>query len=134
MNKNKPVTISLQALLLADHIYKDTVSGKYIIAGTFHQLNVPAFPATFGKTVGVFVSLCGVKGKTGINLEFLDTSTGKVLMHTQSLEISCDTTELSVDFAIEVPPLPLPHAGRYLFRLAADGNILGEVAVIAHSP
>lgn len=133
-NHSAPGEIRLQALLLADHIYRDQVSGKYVIAGTFYQLNVAALPITFGRTIGVFVSLSGLKGKMGIGLEFVDTSNGEVLMRTQSLEVSCDDPDLPVEFAVEVPPLPLPHAGRYLFRLVADGGVVGTVAVSVHAP
>ncbi|MCH8987738.1 MAG: hypothetical protein IIA92_02915 [Chloroflexi bacterium] len=121
-------------MLLADHIYRDQGSSKYVIAGTFHQLNVATFPITFARTIGVFVSLSGLNGKTSIDLEFVDTSSGEVLMRTQSLEVSCDDPDFPVEFAIEVPPLPLPHAGRYLFRLAADGTVVGTVAVSVRAP
>lgn len=133
-NQSPPAEVRLQSLLLADHIYRDQSSGKYVIAGTFYQLNVAAFPITFARTIGVFVSLSGLKGKTGIDLEFVDTSNGEVLMRTQSLEVSCDDPDLPVEFAVEVPPLPLPHAGRYLFRLAADGAVVGTVAVSVRTP
>jgi hypothetical protein len=128
---NRQSEINLQAILLADHIYQDKDTGKYVIAGTFHQLNVPSFPATLGKIVNVFISLTGLTGKAAINLEFVDASSGKQLMHMSSLEISCDSPDVSVDFAVEVPPLPLPNAGRYLFRASADGNLIGEVALYA---
>jgi hypothetical protein len=133
-DQSPPAKVRLQALLLADHIYRDEGSGKYVIAGTFYQLNVAAFPITFARTIGVFVSLSGLKGKTSIDLEFVDTSSGEVLMRTQSIEVSCDDPDLPVEFAVEVPPLPLPHAGRYLFRLAADGTVVGAVAVSVGAP
>ena len=55
-------------------------------------------------------------------------------MQTQSLEVSCDDPDLPVEFAIEVPPLPLPHAGRYHFRLVAGGSVVGTVAVSVSAP
>jgi hypothetical protein len=133
-NQSTPGEIRLQALLLADHIYRDQDTGKYVIAGTFYQLNVAAFPITFGRTIGAFVSLSGLKGKTGIDLEFVDTSSEEVLMRTQSLEVFCDDPDLPVEFAVEVPPLPLPHAGRYHFRLVAGGSVVGAVAVFVRAP
>jgi hypothetical protein len=134
MKLSPPAQVGLQALLLADHIYRDQGSGKYVIAGTFHQLNVAAFPTTFARTIGVFVSLSGLTGKTGIDLEFVDASSGEVLIRTQSLEVVCEDPDLPVEFAVEVPPLPLPHAGHYLFRLMMAGTVLGTAAVTVRSP
>ena len=36
----------VQAILLADHVYQDRETGKYVIAGTFNQLRGQAFPAS----------------------------------------------------------------------------------------
>ena len=122
--------MKLQALLLSDHVYRDEGSGKYVIAGTFHQINASAFPTTLSKTVGVFVALSGLTGRAGIKFEFLDAATGEVFMDTQALEVVSEDPDLPVEFAIEVPPLPLPRAGRYLVRVAANGTVLGEAAVL----
>ncbi len=123
----------LQALLLADHIYCDQGSGKYVIAGIFHQLNVVSFPTTFTRTIGVFVSLSGLTGKTDIDLEFVDASNGEVLICTQSLGISCENPDMTVEFAIEVPPLPLPHEGYYLLRLLVNDTVLGITTMSVHA-
>jgi hypothetical protein len=123
--------LKLHAMLLADHVYHDEGSGKYVIAGTFHRLNVPKFPTTLGKTVGVFVSLSGCEGDIDLDLHFVDGRTGDVLLSSQSLAFHCDEPALPVDFALELPPLPLPHSGRYALRLAANGTLLGELPVTA---
>lgn len=117
--------LCVQALVLADMIYQDRDSGKYVLAGTFHQLNVPSLPCTFSRTIGLFISLLSVQGHTKIDVEFVDEHSDDVLMRTQSLEVVGHDQEAVVDFALEVPYLPLPHEGRYLFRLATDGVVLG---------
>lgn len=122
---------TLQALITADHIYRDAGTGKYVIAGTFHQVNVQEFPATLERTVGVFVSLRGVSGETGLALEFVDAASGDVLMGSRSMTVVAPDAETPVEFAVELPPLPLPHPGRYLIRLACDGSPVGEAPVLA---
>jgi hypothetical protein len=118
-------------MLLADHVYRDEGSGKYVIAGTFHRLNVAGFPTTLAKTVGVFVSLSGCDGDIDLDMDFIDGQTGDVLLSSQSLAFHCNDPTLPVDFALELPPLPLPRSGRYALRLAANGTVLGEIPVIA---
>ncbi len=122
--------IKLQALLLADHIYCDHGTGKYVIAGTFYQLNVAGVPATFGRSVGAFVSLSGLSGKTRIHLEFVDPANGDVLLRTRSFDIACSDPASPVEFGVEIPPLPLPHTGCFPFRLFANGEPVGCVSVI----
>lgn len=124
----------LGALLLADHIYRDEVSGKHVIAGTFHQLNVAAFPITFARTIGVYLAFRGCAGKATIDLDFVEAASGEILMRSRAMEIVCDDPGRSVELALEVPPLPLPRAGQYLFRLTVNGHVLGEAALWAQGP
>lgn len=124
----------MQALLLADHIYRDVDTGKYVIAGTFHHLGVSAIPTAFGRSIGVFISLRGIEGKVQIRLEWQNADQQEVLMNTPSFEIACENPNLPVEFAIEVPPLPLPYSGHYLFRLFVDGVMLGTTTLMVHMP
>jgi hypothetical protein len=124
--------VTMQALLLADVIYREQGTGKYILAGTFHQLNVSGFPTTFPRTVGVFASVLGLEGPADLAFEFVDDVDGNVLMRTQSLEISSDAPDVPVQLALEVPRLPLPHAGRYWVRLLMNGSVLGAAPVHVH--
>jgi len=126
--------LRLQALLLADHIYRDEGSGKYVIAGTFHQVNVATFPTTLVRTVGIFVSLSGLTGKAALDVELVEVASGESLMRTRSMEVSCDHPDQPVELALEVPPLPLPRPGRYVFRLLVNGAPLGEATVLARGP
>jgi len=116
--------IDVLAFLVADQVYCDQGSNKYIIAGTFHQLNISAFPSVFHKTVGVFIKLANFAGSAHLQLVFEDRSTGEALMRTRALEISSKNPHLPVELALEVPPLPLPRAGRYSFKLLVDGNLI----------
>jgi hypothetical protein len=117
--------IRLNALLLADQIYQDRESGKYVVAGIFHQINVPGFPTTLERSVGLFVSLTGVSNDANVELTFVDPADGTVLMRNRSLRVTWDDAETPVEFALEIPPLPLPHPGRYRLQLAVDGTELG---------
>lgn len=126
--------LRLRALLLADHIYRDEGSGKYVIAGTFHQVNVATFPTTLVRAIGIFVSLSGLTGKAALDVELVEVASGDILMRNRSMEVSCDDPDLPVELALEVPPLPLPRAGRYVFRLLVNGAPLGEATVRVRGP
>jgi hypothetical protein len=55
-------------------------------------------------------------------------------MHNRAMEIVCADPDRPVELALEVPPLPLPRAGRYLFRLTVNRHLLGEAALWAQGP
>ena len=89
------------------------------------------FPGSLERSVGVFVCVSGFEGDVDLDLDFTHTDNGDVLLKSQSLGFSCSDPTLPVEFAVELPPLPLPRAGRYAVRLAARGTVLGEAPVIA---
>jgi hypothetical protein len=37
---------AIQAIVLADNVYRDVRTGKHVVAGTFHQINVLEIPTT----------------------------------------------------------------------------------------
>jgi hypothetical protein len=117
---------TLQALVPADHIYRDEGTGKYVIAGTFHQVNLERFPATLGRTVGLFVALRGVDGEADVQFELVGPEQDEPLMRSHDMRVTSPDPEKTVEFAVELPPLPLPVPGRYTLRLEVDGAPLGE--------
>jgi hypothetical protein len=44
-------------------------------------------------------------------------------------EIAFEDRDRPVELALEVPPLPLPRAGRYAFKLLVNGNVIGTAAI-----
>jgi hypothetical protein len=129
-----PQPIQLQALILADHIYQDHVTGKYVIAGTFHQLNIAQFPSTFARSIGVFVSFRGVTGHNKLNLAVVDPLDDTVLIQTPTFEFDWTDENRPVELAVEVPPMPLPHAGQYSFRLLVNDTFVAETYIVARLP
>jgi hypothetical protein len=121
-----PVTV--QALVLADHIYRDGATGKHVVAGTFHQIAMPELPATLPLSVGVFIVLSGLEGDTELGLQFVEPD-GDVLLDLQGIELSVGDEIESIELGLEVPPLPLPRAGRYAMRVTLDGAVLAEAPV-----
>jgi hypothetical protein len=119
----------LQALVPADHIYRDQQTGKYVIAGTFHQVNLASFPATLGRSVGVFVALRGIVGDTALEFELVGPESPEPLLRSHNLRVTSADPDRTLEFAVELPPFPLPTPGRYALRLGVDGAALGETVL-----
>lgn len=121
----------LQALLLADHVYKDQATGKFVLAGTFRQLWASQFPTHFSQRIHAFVSLTDLRGRSSIRLRYVDSADLAVLLETPPLEIECEDPLETLEFAVEIPGFPMPHPGAYTFELHADGDLLGSLRVTA---
>ncbi|HEX3599722.1 MAG TPA: hypothetical protein VHU84_06235, partial [Lacipirellulaceae bacterium] len=92
---------TLQALILAEHVYQDALTGKKIIAGTFNTMlycskkqDYPTQVNEEGDTVAVvpggtsagtpwlFVSLTDVLGEVELSVRYVDLKHMSVLMET----------------------------------------------------
>lgn len=116
----------LLALLLADHVYRDQETGKHVVAGTFNQLEAPTLPVRFTGPVTLFASVADVLEPTTFELRFLELATGEDLLGPREVELGPEASGLAIEFAVVLPPLPLPRAGRYAFRLSSPVATLGE--------
>ena len=138
----KPV---LQAMVLADHVYRDADTGKHIICGTFTvQLfgkpnTEPApdsedggkrhrfvGPVTRAGTPFLYIALVEVHGNVPLELKFVDLSDATVLFEAHLVVASHDP------IAISEYVMPMPHqiltgkAGNYTLDLLHDNAILGS--------
>lgn len=126
----------VQALLLADHVYIDRESGKTIIAGTFDQIWATEFPTVFGRATWAFVSLTDLRGPAEVVLRYVDLTDGSVLLTTNPIPVATDDPLKSAQIRLEIPPLPMPHAGAYALELMVGGALAGTLRVVAgqHKP
>ena len=135
----------LQALLLADRIYRDA-TGKHIIAGTFNKMifvKGGAKPRTVeidgeekqlipgGVQVGspyVYVSLTELRGKIQCVLRYVNLEQDKALFETQFAIESSDPLQ-TVELVLPMPMLP-PVAGVHALELLCDDEPVGSYRVI----
>lgn len=135
----KPV---LQAILLADHVYRDGSSGKYIIAGSFNRLflgNNSAVPKTQtlepgkifvmpGQKAGspfVYLNLTSLHGEALLILRYADLSDDSILLKME-IKLECKDPLQTVELAFPLPPLPTPHDGVYALELLWNEEMLGS--------
>ncbi len=138
----KPI---LQALLVADHVYRDATTGKYVVAGVFHSIrltNQPtrtidaspgAAPMTLipvplgGHRAGspfCYLSLTEVRGEQHFVLRYVDLSSDKPLFQT-SFGIKCDDPVATCEMAFPLPSLPAERAGTFALEMLWNDEPLG---------
>ncbi|MEI8371387.1 MAG: hypothetical protein WCJ35_00980 [Planctomycetota bacterium] len=141
----KPV---LQALVLADRVYRDAVSGKRIIAGTFTSFWFSKTPAhkevtqpdgtkrrllAGGLQAGspwAYLSLTDVVDGTKLLLQFVNVGTQKQLFSTE-VELKCTDRLATVEVELALPMLPIDAKGVYAFEVLCDGELLGSYRIHA---
>jgi len=139
----KPV---LQALLLADRIYRDRTTGKHIIAGTFNKLSFAkgdAEPKTVeidgekrqlvpgGMQAGspsAYISLTDIRGKVKCVLRYVNLERDQALFQTQ-FSIDCPDPLHTVELVLPMPMLP-PVAGVHVLELLCDDEPIGSHRII----
>ena len=138
----KPI---LQALLLADSVYKD-VTGKHIIAGTFNKMVFEkggAKPVTVeingeekslipgGRQAGspyAYISLTEIRGKIRCVLRYVNLKQNMVFFQTH-FAIECPDPLQTVEAVLPMPMLPLV-AGVHALELLCDDEPIGSHRII----
>jgi hypothetical protein len=142
----KPV---LQALVLADHVYKDVFTGKMVIAGAFNQVHFtkrapergteqPAGQprklewhevARMGSPFA-YISLTEIRGTLPIELRYVDLEDNVVMLRME-LSVVSKSPLATAEIVVQLPPLPTPHAGVYALELLTENEPLGSLRITA---
>ena len=148
---SKPI---VQALVLADQVYQDKKTNKFIIAGTFNRYHLRKKPSQ-GETaesppdvdaaagglrkmelsqvwsVGspfAYINLTNVRGQVPFELRYVDLHDYLVLL-SLSFAIPAKDPLDSVEICARLPVLPAPHPGVYALELLTDNEVLGSYRV-----
>ena len=134
-------------MVLADHVYQDRQTGKFIIAGTFGsiffgkrkviepkeerpsevagQRQTFAGPLTQIGSPYLYLALAEVQGKVPLTIRFVDLSDANVLFETQLTVTSADPVA-TAEYVVPMPSLPASKVGSFSLDLLYDGEMLGS--------
>lgn len=144
----KPV---LQAILLADHVYQDRFTGKFVVSGIFsaiaqataspQQLQHAAVagdvlaPGMKAGSPTAYLSVTDVKGPVELTLRYADLVDNSILIQA-TIQLQCDDPLQTIELRIPLPELPIPHPGTYALELLCDEEMLGahRVRVVSLTP
>jgi hypothetical protein len=136
----KPI---LQALLVADHIYTDSLTGKRVICGVFnnlmniksdalegdpktkHPLIQNVVPGADAGSPSVYISLTDVRGEQHFDLRYVDLREDEVLFQF-GFELKCDDPLKTLELVFPSPRLPRHKLGVFAFELLWDNEPLGS--------
>ena len=126
------MSYQIEALLMADNIYQDVSSKKFILSGLFHQINTSELPFILSCSFGIFISVSGLIGLSAIKFEIIDLTTNTSLASMSSIEINSPDATIPVCFGIEVPPFEIYNAGRHEVNLEINQHLVHSSPLIIH--
>jgi uncharacterized protein DUF6941 len=143
LRQGYPVKPLLQALLLADHVYTDRVTGKNIVVGIFHRIFIRAQPpqgteANTGELQVIrvgpqghqagspfcYISLTEVRGEQTFRLRFVDLSDETALMEGQ-FTVTSPGPLATIEAIVALPMLPVNKVGTFALELLLGDEPLG---------
>ena len=120
------ITPFLVAALVCDVASEDPNTGKKNLVGIFDHVRSEAFPIE--SRMSLYIKLTDAEGYYPLEVEYVYVNDNTVLAKVDT-EIDVEDRTVSVDFIMHPPPLPIPHPGRYEFRIKASGMFLGNAFI-----
>ena len=118
----------VRAILLADQIYQDTLTGKFVIAGTFDQISVTAFPGDHSST-SLYLNLGDFHGSHELLVRLVRLEDGIETDLVCIEGIEQEVRARTLEFHVPLPPMSFDRAGSYSIEVVWDGNLLGECRI-----
>lgn len=112
-----PIVLSM---IICDHYYRDSNSGKSIISGTFNSINSVNYPSKHGNCA-VYISMSDVAIDGELQLEFKKVD-GSFSMKLPKWGIKAPGDRQAIlEIGGNINGLPLPEEGFYEFVLSFNG-------------
>lgn len=116
-----PPSPTCKAILLCDSAIVDAGTGKVSLIGLIDHFTVHKFPARL-PSYHAFLQITDAVGRYEIVLEIHDLQNDTVLARGQGIGIEISEKLSKANVIIPIPPLPLPHAGKYDFVVFANSQ------------
>jgi hypothetical protein len=71
-----------------------------------------------------------VHGSADLVLRFVDLKTNDTLLEMQGLHADAGNPLETVEMVVQIPPLPIPHAGAYAFEVLCDEELVGSLRLL----
>jgi hypothetical protein len=121
-----------KAILLCNQTIVDASTGQVSIIGTFDELHLPTLPGST-RPFTVYLQLTDGIGEYALAIEIHDLNEDQVLARVAGPAIEFTERIGNFSLVIEVPALPLTHAGFYDLVVFADRQEIDRQKFLATS-
>ena len=118
------------AILLCDQIIVDERSKKKTLVGIFDSIYARQFPVRH-RSLSVYVRVTDAEGQYEFRMDYVQVKTDKLLGTGKILAVPITDRLKAHELIMEFPPIEIPEAGDYEFRLWANGRYIGRAKFAA---
>ncbi len=124
--KLSPQAPEVVAMVLADHVHRDSGTGKHYILGTYDGVVLPRFPCCC-PVLQVYAALTDGRGRVTVRLVLTDADEelGALSVAEGSVEMADPNRNAEVVFSLR--DVVIPRAGQYRLQLLACGQLVREL-------
>lgn len=103
---------SALSIIICDNLWKDQLSGKTYILGTYSAIKARGFPAAHPQ-MAILVSLTNGRGKNVIRVRLIDTDEESEPLWEANLEVDFPDPRAILEFGFVFGPVIFPEPGEY---------------------
>jgi len=123
---------SCLSIIISDAVYRDEISKKLIIVGTFNTIHALSFPHRHDQ-MSVLFSLTSGRRTYEVTLAIENGSTGTSLTEIKG-PMRLDNPLNITDVSVELRHLEFPEPGKYWVTLRVDGEIICQRPFMVAGP
>jgi len=115
------------ALVVCDSVHIDPITGKYVLLGTFTEIESPDFPFVFPK-MAIYVALTDGRGRLSVTIRLVDVDEEREPLWSDTQEVDSDDPRKVTELAIEALDTPFEESGIYRLQL-----LISDVTIMERS-
>jgi hypothetical protein len=120
-NPRKPTCISI---LICDDVYRDEITKKLVVVGTFNRINAESFPCKHGRVVVLF-SITDGQGEYELSLSIEHERSGVEVARIRGPITIHDPLAIH-DINVTLDKLQFVEPGKYWVMVKVDGEIIQQ--------
>lgn len=118
------------AILICDQAINEENTNKKTLVGIFDRIYCPKFPWTY-YPLTIYIRLIDAEGTYEFRVDYVQIKTDKVLAQGKFSGIKIDNRLSIIEVLLNPPPIAIPEAGQYEFRIWANNRYIGRVGFTA---
>jgi hypothetical protein len=118
----------VKAFLVCDYVIHESGTNKKSCIGIFHNIRAGQFPCRHGQ-LSIYANIAEAEGKYVFELLLVNLKDGKILGSGQTPELEVPHRLHTAELAFQLHNIVFPSAGKYEFRLIANGDLIAQKVI-----